>query len=81
MLTLFYFAIPVGSGLGYIVGSQIASAAGEWQWALRATPVLGIIAVILVLFILQDPNRGASECSGHLVASSWSEDIKHLVKK
>ena len=31
MLGLFYFAIPVGSGLGYIVGSETARALGSWQ--------------------------------------------------
>jgi len=30
-LTLFYFAIPVGSGLGYIIGSEMAAATGHWQ--------------------------------------------------
>lgn len=81
MLTMFYFAIPVGSGMGYIVGSQIATLAGSWQWALRFTPLLGVVAVILTLFVLKDPERGQSEVSGHMVATSWTEDIKHLVKK
>uniref|UniRef100_A0A8C2WCG0 Protein spinster homolog 1 n=1 Tax=Cyclopterus lumpus TaxID=8103 RepID=A0A8C2WCG0_CYCLU len=35
MLSVFYFAIPVGSGLGYIVGSQVGAAAQDWHWALR----------------------------------------------
>uniref|UniRef100_A0A669F854 Protein spinster homolog 1 n=1 Tax=Oreochromis niloticus TaxID=8128 RepID=A0A669F854_ORENI len=35
MLSIFYFAIPVGSGLGYIVGSQVSSRAKDWHWALR----------------------------------------------
>ncbi|CAI9744428.1 protein spinster homolog 1 isoform X3 [Octopus vulgaris] len=43
MLMIFYFAIPVGSGLGYIVGSNVASAFGKWQYALRVTPPLGVI--------------------------------------
>ena len=63
MLALFYFAIPVGSGLGYIVGSETARLFGHWQWGLRATPVLGIIAVVLILLFLLDPPRGESE--GH----------------
>lgn len=28
---------PPGSGLGYIVGSQVGSAAGDWHWALRVS--------------------------------------------
>uniref|UniRef100_A0A9J7XKJ2 Protein spinster homolog 1 n=2 Tax=Cyprinus carpio TaxID=7962 RepID=A0A9J7XKJ2_CYPCA len=35
MLSIFYFAIPVGSGLGYIVGSKVNDVAGDWHWALR----------------------------------------------
>nr|XP_035954345.1 protein spinster homolog 2-like [Halichoerus grypus] len=35
MLSVFYFAIPLGSGLGYITGSSVKQAAGDWHWALR----------------------------------------------
>ncbi|XP_014679784.1 PREDICTED: protein spinster homolog 1-like, partial [Priapulus caudatus] len=35
MLMVFYFAIPVGSGLGYIVGTNVASIFHKWQWGLR----------------------------------------------
>ncbi|XP_023030503.1 lysolipid transporter protein spinster isoform X3 [Leptinotarsa decemlineata] len=79
MLALFYFAIPVGSGMGYIVGSETAKAVGQWQWALRVTPALGVIAVALIIFVLVDPERGQSECSGHMEATPWVEDIKDIV--
>ncbi|KAL3273737.1 hypothetical protein HHI36_015165 [Cryptolaemus montrouzieri] len=80
MLALFYFAIPVGSGLGYIVGSETAQLMSSWKWALRVTPVLGIIAVLLVFFVLKDPKRGESEGSGHLEATTFTEDIKDIAK-
>lgn len=67
--------------MGYIVGSQLKELTGQWQWALRCTPVLGVTAVILILFVLQEPERGASECSGHLTTTSLKEDIKYLIKK
>jgi len=35
MLAIFYLAVPVGSGLGYIVGSNVANAFNDWRWALR----------------------------------------------
>ena len=41
MLALFYFAIPIGSGLGYIVGAQMSSLLGSWHWGLRLTPEIG----------------------------------------
>ncbi|RZF42670.1 hypothetical protein LSTR_LSTR001465 [Laodelphax striatellus] len=78
MLALFYFAIPVGSGLGYIVGAKTADAMGEWQYALRVTPIMGAVAVILILLLMQDPARGESEGRTHLTASSWSNDIAHI---
>lgn len=80
MLALFYFAIPVGSGLGYIVGSETARLFGSWQWGLRATPVMGIIAVILILVFLVDPPRGESEGHHDMQAQSYKEDIISLAK-
>uniref|UniRef100_A0A3B3VNC4 Protein spinster homolog 1 n=1 Tax=Poecilia latipinna TaxID=48699 RepID=A0A3B3VNC4_9TELE len=64
MLSVFYFAIPVGSGLGYIVGSQVSAVAQDWHWALRVTPALGLIAVLLLLFVVREPKRGAVERGG-----------------
>jgi len=78
MLALFYFAIPVGSGLGYIVGSETAAFFGHWQWGLRATPVLGIVAVLLIILLLTDPPRGESEGHEDLQAASYREDLAYL---
>ncbi|XP_012160126.1 protein spinster isoform X1 [Ceratitis capitata] len=79
MLALFYFAIPVGSGFGYIVGSETARLANDWRWALRVTPILGIFAVVLIL-LTKEPVRGESEGSQNLEPTSYTEDIKDLVK-
>ncbi|XP_017027540.1 protein spinster isoform X1 [Drosophila kikkawai] len=79
MLALFYFAIPVGSGLGYIVGSKTAHLANNWRWALRVTPILGVVAVLLIMLI-KDPERGQSEGSHHLEATTYKQDIKALLK-
>ncbi|KPU76967.1 uncharacterized protein Dana_GF11295, isoform B [Drosophila ananassae] len=79
MLALFYFAIPVGSGLGYIVGSKTAHLANNWRWALRVTPILGVIAVVLILLI-KDPPRGHSEGSQNLEATTYKKDICELLK-
>uniref|UniRef100_A0A672LT48 Protein spinster homolog 3 n=1 Tax=Sinocyclocheilus grahami TaxID=75366 RepID=A0A672LT48_SINGR len=35
MISFFYIFIPVGSGLGYILGATIATATEDWRWALR----------------------------------------------
>lgn len=80
MLALFYFAIPVGSGLGYITGGETARATGSWQWGLRITPVLGIIAIILLITVVRDPIRGEREGGVHLASTTWSNDVKALMK-
>lgn len=82
MLSIFYFAIPVGSGLGYIVGSQVSNIAQDWHWALRVTPALGLIAVLLLLFVVQEPKRGAVEArpEHHLRQTSWLKDLQALSK-
>jgi len=58
-ITIFYFAIPVGSALGYLLGGYMAVHYG-WRsaflWA--GYPGLGLA---LLLFLLREPARGASE--------------------
>ncbi|PIO70736.1 transporter, major facilitator family protein [Teladorsagia circumcincta] len=56
-LMVFYFAIPVGSGLGFIGGSSIALWTGSWQWGVRRTYVLTTLGFTSVVF-----------CTG---AASW----------
>ncbi|XP_065366602.1 protein spinster isoform X2 [Calliphora vicina] len=79
MLAVFYFAIPVGSGFGYIVGSETAHLAGNWRWALRVTPILGIAAVIFI-WLIKDPERGESEGSHNLATTTYGQDVKYLMK-
>lgn len=71
----------LSSGLGYITGSEAAKVGGSWHWGLRVTPVLGIVAVILLLLVVQDPVRGEREGGGHIHSTSWIDDIKSLYKK
>ncbi|XP_048374048.1 protein spinster homolog 1 isoform X1 [Sphaerodactylus townsendi] len=80
MLSVFYFAIPVGSGLGYIVASQVKTLAGDWHWALRVTPGLGVLAVLLLLFVVREPPRGAVETHSEvpLQYTSWITDLRAL---
>uniref|UniRef100_A0A665SZU7 Protein spinster homolog 1 n=1 Tax=Echeneis naucrates TaxID=173247 RepID=A0A665SZU7_ECHNA len=58
MLSIFYFAIPVGSGLGYIVGSQVSNAAKNWHWALRVSPIGAAHLVRMNPFILRQQRVG-----------------------
>uniref|UniRef100_A0A182K9W4 Major facilitator superfamily (MFS) profile domain-containing protein n=1 Tax=Anopheles christyi TaxID=43041 RepID=A0A182K9W4_9DIPT len=79
MLAMFYFAIPVGSGFGYIVGAKMASIMNSWVWSLRVTPVLGAIAVVLII-MLRDPQRGQSEGTHHMQTTSYKEDVKAIMR-
>ncbi|KAB7494858.1 Protein spinster [Armadillidium nasatum] len=77
------------SGLGYIIGSEVADlaerflppaeSADAWRWGLRVTPVMGLVAVLLIIFVLKEPPRGVSEGAQHLKPTSFISDIKHLV--
>ncbi|XP_063059599.1 protein spinster homolog 3 isoform X2 [Engraulis encrasicolus] len=83
MISFFYIFIPVGSGLGYIVGSAIASATGDWRWALRINPIFGALGLVLLLIFTPNPPRGAADNNhgevqlGH---TSYLEDIKYLLR-
>ncbi|KAJ8253542.1 hypothetical protein COCON_G00201540 [Conger conger] len=82
MLSIFYFAIPVGSGFGYIVGSKVNDVAKDWHWALRVTPGLGLLAVLLLVVVVKEPKRGAIEARPEhcLHRTSWASDILALSK-
>uniref|UniRef100_A0A674ARF6 SPNS lysolipid transporter 3, sphingosine-1-phosphate (putative) n=1 Tax=Salmo trutta TaxID=8032 RepID=A0A674ARF6_SALTR len=47
MISAFYIFIPVGSGLGYIIGSSVASATGDWRWALRVMNAVCLISLFI----------------------------------
>lgn len=83
MLSVFFFATPIGSGLGYIVGSAVAKALGGWEWALRVTPGLGVIAVLLLIFLCPNPPRGACESQNADVDKNqhtYLDDLSYLMK-
>uniref|UniRef100_A0AAQ5X5Q8 Major facilitator superfamily (MFS) profile domain-containing protein n=1 Tax=Amphiprion ocellaris TaxID=80972 RepID=A0AAQ5X5Q8_AMPOC len=82
MICIFYVFIPVGSGLGYIAGAGSAALTGDWHWALRITPIMGVVGLILMIFLCPNPPRGAAETRGEGVTghSSYKEDVKYLLK-
>jgi hypothetical protein len=59
----------------------MATATGSWQWGLRLTPSLGVLAIMLILLLVRDPIRGEKEGGSHVAITSWSDDIKALLKK
>ncbi|XP_059208097.1 protein spinster homolog 3-like [Centropristis striata] len=82
MICVFYLFIPIGSGLGYVTGAGVATLTGDWRWALRVTPILGAVGLVLLFFLCPNPPRGAAETHGEGVTgeSTYLEDIKYLLK-
>nr|XP_048304630.1 protein spinster homolog 3 isoform X2 [Myodes glareolus] len=82
VLAVFYIFIPVGSGLGYVLGSLVAELTGNWRWALRIMPCLDAVALVLLILLVPDPPRGAAEKPEEVAVgaprSSWCEDIRYL---
>ncbi|KAA3673124.1 uncharacterized protein DEA37_0004894 [Paragonimus westermani] len=78
-LGFFYFAVPVGSGLGYVIGSAMARWTDQWQWSLRVTPILGIGCILLLMYLHHDPPRGQAEGAIRLTATSWLVDLRSLL--
>ncbi|KAK0418958.1 hypothetical protein QR680_013873 [Steinernema hermaphroditum] len=77
-LTVFYLMIPVGSGLGFALGANVATLANnQWQWGVRVTPILGVIVLLMVIFFMENPERGAAEHAKHEV-TSLKEDLLYL---
>lgn len=60
MLSVFYIAMPLGSALGYILGSRVSKLVhsithkpGSWQWALRVSHTLSLsLSPLLMLALL-----------------------------
>jgi MFS transporter, Spinster family, sphingosine-1-phosphate transporter len=60
ILTIFYTAIPVGAALGYLIGELIGSNYG-WRMPFYVSAVPGLTIALLMIFLLREPVRGASE--------------------
>ena len=54
-LGIFYLAIPVGCGLGYVVSSVVAG------WGIRVISILVFVAVAAMIIFLEEIERGFSE--------------------
>uniref|UniRef100_A0A452UA86 Sphingolipid transporter 3 (putative) n=1 Tax=Ursus maritimus TaxID=29073 RepID=A0A452UA86_URSMA len=81
VLAIFYIFIPVGSGLGYVLGSAVLQLTGNWRWGFRVMPCLEAVALILLIALVPDPPRGAAEKQEEAVGtprSSWCEDVRYL---
>lgn len=79
-LSIFYFAIPIGSGLGFLMGS-LALSLDDWRWIFRITPAIGLVATAFLIF-LKEPIRGQSDgaSSDMRDESTVIENLEYLWK-
>ena len=74
-------SIPVGSGLGYIIGSWASSYFGGWWYVLRVTTPFSIILLIVMGFVIpSNIQRGAMEPELAKTASGYKDDVKQILK-
>lgn len=76
VMTIFNIAIPVGAALGYLVGGVVGEHHG-WRMSFIVSAVPGAILAFLILFLMKEPERGASQ---HEKAKFEKGTILTLVK-
>jgi MFS family permease len=76
-LAFFYVAVPVGSALGFILGTVVEVVTKDWRWCFYLVGVPGL-AVALAALLLPEPRRGAHDVEDpdavnpHALPFSWS---------
>lgn len=82
----FQLIAPNFSGLGFIVGSKVASIS-NWQSGVRVTPPLGLLCLFAIIFLIKEPERGKAERDqgaenvDNQPDSTYLQDIVYLLKK
>ena len=79
VLAWFYAAIPVGSALGFVLGSRFAEP-GAWHWAFLLTLPPGIVLGVLCFTMKDPPRGGALTASGAPARKPTAADYKRLLK-
>ncbi|GMT35130.1 hypothetical protein PFISCL1PPCAC_26427, partial [Pristionchus fissidentatus] len=75
-LMIFYYSLPFGWSASTVIASQLVENNVWWQWGLRIVPPFGIAAIILLVFLLEEPER--TEILIDNSQTVWS-DIKRIV--
>jgi predicted MFS family arabinose efflux permease len=60
VLTIFYTAIPVGAAAGYALGGVLGGRFG-WRVPFFVSAFPGILIALLILFLVKEPPRGATD--------------------
>ncbi|RDD43011.1 Protein spinster-like protein 1 [Trichoplax sp. H2] len=86
-LALYYLAVPIGSALGFLVGTFVAKAAKTWRAAFWVSPGIGVVTAVICILFNENPPRGNAEVNSNVTdnwhgfrATSWITDIKAILK-
>ncbi len=60
VLTIFNVALPFGAALGFLVSGTVGGRYG-WRMPFFVSAVPGVVVGLLILFLMREPERGASE--------------------
>jgi MFS family permease len=72
VMAWFYMAIPVGSALGFVIGSQVAETALGWRGAFYVAVIPGLALGVLCFFMKEPPRvHPAPEPEG--AAAGWHQ--------
>jgi MFS family permease len=83
ILSWFYAAIPVGSALGFVIGSQVAETDLGWRGAFLVAVIPGLLLGVLCLFRREPPrpNVQADPTSGGSVSVSHAPNYLAVLKE
>ena len=77
-LSFFYIAIPVGSGLGYIIGGILGETVG-WRHAFYFAAAPGVLFTVIV-WMLREPQRGAHDIANDVTTVPLLEAVRRIVR-
>ncbi len=77
-LSFFYIAIPVGSGLGFVLGGILGDTVG-WRNAFYFAAAPGLLFTVVV-WLLREPRRGTHDVSRDLEKLPLREAIRRIVR-
>ncbi len=77
VLSWFYVAIPVGSALGFVIGSQVAETSLGWRGAFHVAVIPGLILGLLCFFMREHRTADPTPAS-HAEGPSYVSVLKEL---
>jgi MFS family permease len=86
ILTIFYTAIPVGAAIGVLMGETVGAKFG-WRMPFYISAVPGLLIGLLILVVMKEPARGATDTSEEAKSEpkstgigSFIANVAHLAK-